>query len=137
MFDRLSGIMTFVSYRDPNLVTTLDSFDRSVDFLRSIDMSDSELTKAIIGTIGNIDSYLLPDARGFVATLRHLNGDAEEHRQKMREEVLATSAADFKAFAEVLEGFKREGIVKVLGSLSAIDDSSVQNPGWLNVLKVL
>ena len=137
MFDRLSGIMTFVSYRDPNLVTTLDSFDRSVDFLRSIDLSDSELTKAIIGTIGNIDSYLLPDARGFVATLRHLNGDAEEHRQKMREEVLATSAADFKAFAEVLEGFKREGIVKVLGSLSAIDDSSVQNPGWLNVLKVL
>jgi presequence protease len=137
MFDRLSGTMTFVSYRDPNLLKTLDNFDRSVDFLRRTDLSDSELTKAVIGAIGNIDAYLLPDARGFVATLRYLTGDTEEYRQKMREEVLTTSAADFRAFADVLEGFKREGIVKVLGSQSAIDDSSVENPGWLNTLKVL
>lgn len=30
------------------------------------------LTKAIIGTIGDIDSYQLPDAKGYTAFLRHL-----------------------------------------------------------------
>jgi len=137
MFDRLSGTMTFVSYRDPNLLKTLDNFDRSVDFLRHTDLSDNELTKAVIGAIGNIDTYLLPDARGFIATLRYLTGDTEEHRQRMREEVLTTSAADIRAFADVLDRFKSEGIVKVLGPQSAIDESSVDNPGWLNTLKVL
>jgi presequence protease len=137
MFDRLSGTITFVSYRDPNLLKTLDNFDRCVDFLRQTDVRGNELTKAVIGTVGNIDTYLLPDAKGLVAMLRYLTGDTEEHRQKMREEVLATSAADFRAFADVLDHFKREGIVKVLGPQSAIDESSVHNPGWLNTLKVL
>jgi presequence protease len=137
MFDRFSGTMTFVSYRDPNLLKTLDNFDQSVDFLRHSDLSDNELTKAIIGAIGHIDSYLLPDAKGFVSMLRHLTGDAEEDRQAIREEVLATSIADFKAFAEVLDRFRTEGIVKVLGSQSAIDESSAKNPGWLSPLKVL
>ncbi len=137
MFDRISGTMTFVSYRDPNLLQTLDNFDRSVDFLRGSELSDNELTKAIIGAIGNIDTYLLPDAKGFVSMLRHLTGDSEEDRQRMREEILATTAADFKAFADVLDRFRTEGIVKVLGPQSALDDSSANNPGWLSPLKVL
>jgi presequence protease len=137
MFDRISGTMTFVSYRDPNLLKTLDNFDQSVDFLRQIDLSENELTKAIIGAIGNIDSYLLPDARGYISMMRHLTGDTEEDRQVIREEVLATGAADFKAFAEVLDRFRAKGIVKVLGSQNAIDEASVKNPGWLSLLKVL
>jgi presequence protease len=137
MFDRVSGTMTFVSYRDPNLLKTLDNFDRSVDFLRTSDLSDNELTKAIIGTIGHIDAYLLPDAKGFVSMLQFLIGDTEEDRQRMREEVLSTRTADFKIFAEVLDQFRTEGIVKVLGAQSAIDESSLNNPGWLNTFKVL
>ena len=137
MFDRVSGTMTFVSYRDPNLLKTLDNFDRSVDFLRTTDLSDNELTKAIIGAIGHIDAYLLPDAKGFVAMLRYLTGNTEEDRQRTREEVLATTAADFKNFAEVLDQFRAEGIVKVLGSQSAIDEASINKPGWLSTLKVL
>jgi Zn-dependent M16 (insulinase) family peptidase len=137
MFDRVSGTMTFVSYRDPNLLKTLDNFDRSVDFLRTTDLSDNELTKAIVGAIGHLDAYLLPDAKGFVAMLRYLTGNTEEDRQRTREEVLATTAADFKNFAEVLDQFRAEGIVKVLGSQSAIDEASINKPGWLSTLKVL
>ena len=137
MFDRISGTMTFVSYRDPNLLKTLDNFDRSVDFLRTSELSDNELTKAIIGAIGHLDAYLLPDAKGFVSMLRQLTGDTEEDRQSMREEILATSTADFKAFADVLDRFRTEGIVKVLGAQSALDESAVNNPGWLSTLKVL
>lgn len=34
----------------------------TVDFLRSLEMSDDELSKAIIGTIGDVDAYQLPGA---------------------------------------------------------------------------
>lgn len=137
LFDRLSGIMTFVSYRDPNLKKTLDNFDGTSKFLRSAELSDDEIAKAVIGTIGSIDAYLLPDARGYVSLLRYLSGDTDEVRQSMRDQVLATTASDFRAFSQVLERFADEGIVKVLGSQGTIDDAVKDSPGWLNTLKVL
>ena len=137
LFDRLSGIMTFVSYRDPNLLKTLNNFDGTAEFLRKTDLSDGEITKAVIGAIGSLDAYLLPDTRGYVSLLRSLSGDTDEVRQVMRDQVLATTTRDFKAFAEVLDHFSREGIVKVLGSQGTIEDAARDRPGWLNICKVI
>ena len=36
---------------------------------------DAELTRNIIGTIGEVDTYRLPDAKGFTAMQRYLIGD--------------------------------------------------------------
>jgi Zn-dependent M16 (insulinase) family peptidase len=135
--DRHSGTLVFVSYRDPNLQNTLDIFDRSGEFLRGDSLNDDEISKAIVGTIGQLDAHLLPDAKGYKSMLRFLKGETEEDRQRLREEVLATTSADFKAFADVLDDLKERGIVKVLGSDRAIQASMADKPGWLNVLKVL
>lgn len=59
------GVFSFLSYRDPNLLKTLDVYDGTADFLRGLAMDDDALTKAIIGTIGDVDSYQLPDAKGY------------------------------------------------------------------------
>jgi Zn-dependent M16 (insulinase) family peptidase len=136
-FDRLSGVLTFVSYRDPNLGKTLDVFDESARFLKNIELSEDELTKAVIGTIGDIDQYHLPDAKGFISLVRYLSGETDEDRQKMREEVLHASVADFRSFGRVLERVMPEGLVKVLGSEQAIETASSQEPGWLTIKKVL
>jgi len=136
-FDRLSGVFTLVSYRDPNLMKTLDVFDDSARFLEHIDLSREELTKAIIGTIGDMDQYLLPDAKGFISLVRYLSGETDEERQKIREEVLETTVSDFRSFGKVLKGALAEGVVKVLGAESAIQEASAREPGWLKVLKVL
>jgi hypothetical protein len=69
--------------------------------------------------------------------LRYLVGDTEEERQQMREEVLGTRAADFKAFAHSLEQVKEAGMVKILGSPAAVDRAVSERPGWLHVLRVL
>lgn len=60
-----SGVLSFLSYRDPNLMKTLDIYDGTSNFLRELEMGDDALTKAIIGTIGDVDSYQLPDAKGY------------------------------------------------------------------------
>lgn len=60
-----TGVFSFLSYRDPNLLKTLDIYDGTCDFLRQMEMDDETLTKAIIGTIGDVDSYQLPDAKGY------------------------------------------------------------------------
>ncbi len=137
LFDRISGVFTFLSYRDPNLLKTIENFDGAARFLRSANIGDDEVRKAVIGAIGDMDTYMLPDSRGYVSMLRRLTGDTEERRQRMREQVLATTSRDFRAFAEVLESVNREGIVKVLGSQNAIEAALSERPGWLKTFRLL
>jgi len=40
------------------------TYNRTADFLRSTTLNEAELTRNIIGTIGEVDSYQLPDAKG-------------------------------------------------------------------------
>jgi len=137
LFDNLSGTLTMVSYRDPNTMNTVDVFDRSAEYLRGINLSDDELTKGIIGVIGDIDAYRLPDAKGWTSMAQQLAKITDEERQKIRDEVLGTAKEDFKKFADVLGAFKTQGIVKILGSGKAIEDVNEKKPGWLDVTNVL
>ena len=137
LFNHLSGTLTFVSYRDPNLIKTIETFDETVKFLRSTDITDDELTKCIIGTIGEIDRHLLPDAKGYTSMVRYLTKDTDEKRQLWRENVLNTSVTDFRDFADVLDGVKRSGLVKVVGAASALETVAAERQGWLEVFKLL
>jgi Zn-dependent M16 (insulinase) family peptidase len=137
LFDRLSGVLTFLSYRDPNLLGTLEAFDASGQYLKNLELSDDELKKAIIGTIGDIDQYQLPDAKGYTSMVRYLTGETDAERQRMREDVLGTTIKDFRSFGELLEGAAETSLVKVLGSQTAADEVEGKRPGWLKVFPVL
>lgn len=137
LFDRLSGTFTFVSYRDPNVLKTLDVFDQSAQFLRDLVLTEDALTKAIIGAIGEIDNYRLPDAKGYISMVRHLTGVMDEELQQIREEILSTTTADFKSFARVLEAVKNTGLVKILGSRNTITKSIAEQQDWLSIINVI
>jgi hypothetical protein len=137
LFDRLSGVLTFLSYRDPNLLETIEAFDQAAHFLRHMDLGDEELTKSIIGAIGDLDSHMLPDVKGYTSLLRYITGDTEDGRQQMRDQILKTVKTDFNEFATILEEVNKSGVVKVLGSPSSIEAAASDRPGWLNVLRVL
>jgi Zn-dependent M16 (insulinase) family peptidase len=137
-FDQQSGIFKYLSYRDPNLLGTLDNYDQTAQFLRNLDLSQDELTKSIIGTIGSMDAYQLPDAKGYTSMVRHLVGISDERRQELREQVLGTTTAHFKAFGEALERLNEQGLVVVLGAKEAIEKANAERGGsWLSVKKVL
>jgi Zn-dependent M16 (insulinase) family peptidase len=137
LFDRLSGVFTFVSYRDPNLLKTVRNYNGAASFLKNIELSQEELTRAIIGVIGVMDDYQLPDAKGYTSLLRYLMGETDELRQQRREQVLGASQQDFRAFGEVLSRLNEAGQVVVLGSQAAIDMANQERPGWLQVRRVL
>src|SRR5260370_11136972 len=137
MFDRYSGGFTFVSYRDPNLIATLDTYDRTPDFLRNAELNEAELTRNIIGTIGEVDSYRLPDAKGFASMQRYLIGDTDEARQRMRYEILSTTAADIRNFGDAMADVAVHGRVVVLGSQQAIDAANAERPGLLRASRVM
>lgn len=121
MYDLNSGVFIFLSYRDPNLEKTLDLFAQASGFLEKLEISEEELTRSIIGTIGNVDSYLLPDAKGFTSLVHYMTGYTQADRQAMRNEILAASPADFKALAKALAAAGGLAIAGALSSAQKID----------------
>lgn len=136
-FDRNTGVFSYLSYRDPNLLETLTNYDRASEFLRQLQLNEDQLTKSIIGVIGDIDAYRLPDAKGYASMVRYLINYTEEAHQQFRDEVLSTTPAHFAAFAEVLEQFNQHGVVTVFSSPEKIEAINQQRGGqWLTITPV-
>ena len=131
-FDHTCGVLAFASYRDPNLADTLEAYGQTADFLKNLQLDEDELTRALIGAIGGIDTYLLPDAKGYTDMLRYLTGQTDEKRQSLRDELLSTTADDFKEFADVLSMDK--AVTSVLGSPGEIKASGLTFERTLKVL---
>jgi hypothetical protein len=136
-FDEMTGIFTMVSYRDPGLSATIDVYDKTAEYLNTANLTDDEVIKCIIGVIGDIDSYMLPDARGYASMLRTLNGNTEEIRQQRRDEVLRTDRSYFSAFADILNQFKDSGHIKVLGGQESIEEARKGGFGMLTLVKIM
>jgi len=136
VFDDSSGVLTLLSYRDPNIAGTIENYDNAAAFLKGLDasrLSDNELTKAIIAAIGDLDSYQLPDAKGYTSMMRYLTGRTDAMRQKTRNQVLSTNGEDFIAFGDALDKLAQSEAVAVIGSQSALEGADV----GLKVTKVL
>ena len=124
--DDATGVFTYLSYRDPNIETTIKNYDSAAAFLKGLDssrLSENELKKAVISAIGELDAYQLPDAKGYTSMMRHLTGRTDEMRQRIRDQVLSTNGEDFLAFGEALEKAIKSDAVVVVGAQSALEGS--------------
>lgn len=135
-FDLTSGNFSFLSYRDPNLLKTLDAYDGAAKALHA-SIGDTDLTRSIIGVIGDVDGYEFPDAKGYSSMWRELTGTTDAIRQQRRDEILGTTVADFRRMAEAVDAVAKQGHVVVLGGEAAISAANDKRPGLMAVSKVL
>lgn len=126
--DRMGGTLVCASYRDPNVDATLEAFDGMAEFLRGFTPDKAQLTQAIVGAIGDLDSYLLPDAKGAQSLSRWLTNDTDAARAVMREEILSTTEKHFREFSEVLAEAAKTGHICVLGGPKA--EAAAKEHGW-------
>ena len=140
LFNPRSGVLTFLSYRDPNLMDTLQVYDQTAQFLRQLDggrLNQDELTRSIIGVIGSLDAYQLPDAKGYTSMARYLADETDGQRQAWRDQVLGASVQDFYQLAETLERMQDQAAVVVLGGQEALQALQAERPDWLQLRRVL
>ena len=126
--DRTSGNFVCSSYRDPNVEKTVAVYDSMADYLAGISLTREDLTRAIVGTIGDLDLYRLPEARGAYSLDRWLAGESDEALQSLREEILSTTSDDFRAFAPILKEAASKGEICVIGGANAA--RAAEEKGW-------
>lgn len=127
--DPVSGVATQLSYRDPNLLATLETFRASAARLAG-PVSDSAVTAALIATIAAEDRPRHPGDAALVALERFLTGQDHAWRQARRDQLLAATPADFRATGEAMAAMAER--VVVLAGPAALDRAEAVRPGWLS-----
>ncbi|HET6461012.1 MAG TPA: insulinase family protein [Syntrophales bacterium] len=87
-YDPMSGIFALLSYRDPNIIDTLNVYREAEELISQDKISGEELEKTVIGTIGSLDKPMDPSNRGYIAMIRDFTGLTDEDRLKFRHTIL-------------------------------------------------
>ncbi len=127
-FSPTTGRFLYLSYRDPNCINTIDTYDGTPTALSEADLSSEDLLQAVIGTIGDLDGPMTADQKGFAALEQFLSGETAEDRQKWRTSILQTQTGDFKEFAARLGELRSSGRIVVFGAQQAIDTANAKLP---------
>ena len=111
-----NGMMFFVSYRDPGVGTTLDTYDGAATYTENFAVSERDMVKYIIGTISSLDFPLTPAKKGERSQSMVMTGLTKEMMQQERDEILRTSQEDIKALAPLIKGCMAKNYVCALGN---------------------
>ena len=126
--NRATGSLVFLSYRDPNVERTLETYHNAADYLGNLSLSREDVARAVVGAIGDMDAYMLPGAKGSTAMWRNLCGDTEEIRARIREEALGTTLKDFHDFAPWLARVLTKATPCALGGSDV--EKAANAAGW-------
>ena len=100
-YSTLDGIMSFYSYRDPNCLRTVESFEKASRYLCGGSAADAvteeDLQEAKLALFARIDEPISPSNRGQIL-FKH--GISDNLRQRRREIILSATLGDVKRAAE-------------------------------------
>lgn len=107
MTTRRYGGVILSSYRDPSPKRTLEIFAGAADFLRDFLSESPDLTKYIIGAVGEYDIIKTPRTLASQATADYITGWSAEKEQRLISDMLTCTKNDLYKVADVLDGFKK------------------------------
>ncbi len=117
-----SGNMFFVSYRDPSVGKTLDTYNQAANYLENFTVSQRDMTKYIIGTISKLDFPLTAARKGAQAQRFYMAGITKEILQQERDQVLATDQKMIRNLSTMVKASMEEGYVCVVGNQDKIKE---------------
>ena len=80
------------------------------------------MTKYVIGTMGNMDTPLTPNAKGLRSLGLALRNITMEDLAQERKEVIGTSQEDIRALANVFEDLLAQGHICVIGGEKKLEE---------------
>ena len=118
------GNLGLVSYRDPNVKRTYEVYDNLSKCISSLDLTNEDVNKLIIGTISDMDNPLTVygKIREYVSRVYTL--DTFEDIKKRRKEVLTTKKEDLIKHAKMFDDVIQNSVKCVAGNKAKINECS-------------
>ena len=111
-----SGDSYFVSYRDPNLAKTIETFEEAAAYIGAFEADDRTMTQFIIGAVSDLDIPMTPAVKGAYSLSAYLSEMELEQLQKERDELLAVDQQVIRGLSRYLDGFMEDDCLCVVGN---------------------
>lgn len=115
-----NGDSYMVSYRDPNIGKTNEIYGAAVDYVKNFDVSERDMTKYVIGTIGDMDTPMNPAAKGNYSFSFYMSEASMETIQKERDQVINATVADIRNLWPLIESVMKHDHLCVVGNAEHI-----------------
>ncbi len=116
------GIAYFVSYRDPKLEETMETFREAAEYIRSFEAEEKAMTKYVIGAISALDRPITPSMLGRYSKSCILAELTAEDLQRERLEILNCTQQDIQDLGEYVASFMEDDAVCVVGSAAKLKE---------------
>lgn len=113
---RRTGFVGFYSYRDPSPIRSLGVFAGSADYLRSLAKEYTDLTKFIIGAIGEYDLLTTPKGAAALRSWNYICGVSDDMLDSERRGILDTNKKTLLAVADLIDGISSADSYCIVGS---------------------
>ena len=110
------GDFNLWSYRDPNLVETLDIYYNIDNYVRNFVADDQDLNKYIIGTLNTLDVLMSPSALATYSLNKYLTNSPFNIYDELVNEIKNTKVEDIQKLETVFKNMKSKAYTCVLGS---------------------
>ena len=117
-----SGDSYFVSYRDPNLGKTIETYEKAADAIAEFTADERTMTQYIIGAVSDLDVPMNPAAKGLYSLSAYMTGLDNATLQRERDELLAATEEDIRALSAHIRAFMQEDLLCVVGTASKIKE---------------
>ncbi len=115
-----NGDVYMTSYRDPHLAATNDIYEQAADYVRNFSVSERDMVKYIIGTIGDMDTPMNPAAKGLRSFGAYIDHLSYETLVKERAEVLDATPEKIQQLAPLIEEAVKQNYLTVVGGQKKI-----------------
>ena len=119
------GLFSFASYRDPHIVSTLNTFDKAAEFIRSGNFSDEDVKEAILQVCSEIDKPDPPGPAARKAYYRKLISLSDELRTRFKSRLISLTRGQVAEVAE--KYFAESGPQKAVAVISGEDKLKAAN----------
>lgn len=120
-FGQISGNLAFVSYRDPQVKKTYDAYNDVPGIISNLELPTKIMEQLIVGTYGNFDPLQSVAAKGASARNNYLNGIDSDYRKKRLKEIITTTPADLRSFADAFAEMTPNSIRSIIGNRQKIE----------------
>lgn len=105
------------SYRDPHVARTLNVFAETVDYVKKVEWTQTDIDRAIIATAKNGEKPIRPSQAASSALSQHLTGQTREMREERYAQLRRATPSEVKrALLQLLEENRDKAAVCVVSS---------------------
>jgi len=128
-------VASFSSYRDPNVDRTLDAYKNALNYVKQLKLTNEELLKYIIGTIGSFDYPVSSPAKGFNSMMDYLFGEKDLNKVKLKKQIINCTLDDILELTNILEYYNEHHVDCVIGNEEKLKQTKYPFDEIHNLLK--